>query len=167
MATDPAVWRPLVGEVAALLAHRPGDSTGTAQVSFGADTVPTATQVATIIGQVQGEVIAETGDMPAQLAAVPVAGDPISASPAGNVVALGTAARVERQFFPDLQSFGDSPASQWQTLYEAAKAALVKAVEDLRAGEEIGTDEADVLLPAWAFPATVETGHGTSSWERF
>lgn len=167
MATDPALWRPTVAEVAALLAQRPGDSAGVAQTSFTVDTVPTETQVATIIGQVQGEVIAETGDMPAVLALVPVDGDPISASPAGNVVALGAAARVERQFFPDLQTFGDSPASQWQALYERALAALVKAVEDLNADGELGTDEADVLMPAWSFPASVETGRGTSTWEQF
>lgn len=167
MATDPATWRPTVAEVAALLAQRPGDSAGAAQTSFTADTVPTATQVATIIGQVQGEVIAETGDMPAELAAVPVVGDAISASPAGNVVALGAAARVERQFFPDLQTFGDSPASQWQALYEAAKAALVKAVEDLNSDGEVGTDEAAGLMPAFAFPATVQTGLATTPWESY
>lgn len=167
MATDPALWRPTVAEIAALLAQRPGDSAGVAQTSFGVDTVPTATQVATIIGQVQGEVIAETGDMPAELVVVPVAGDPLSASPAGNVVALGAAARVERQFFPDLQSFGTSVASQWHDDYTAAKAALVKAVETLRAGDVIGTDEVEALLGGWSFPAALQTGRGTSTWEGF
>lgn len=167
MVTDPATWRPTVPEIAALLAQRPGDAAGVAQTSFSADTVPTDTQVAVIIGQVQGEVIAETGDMPAALAAVPVVGDPASASPAGNVVALGAAARVERQFFPDLQSFGTSPASQWHDDYVRALAALVKAVEELRAGEVIGTDGVDALLPSWNFPAAVQTGAGTSTWEGF
>lgn len=167
MATSPALWRPTVAEVAALVAQRPGDAAGLAQTSFTASTIPTATQVTTIIGQVQGEVIAETGDMPLQLATVPVAGDAISASPAGNVVALGAAARVERQFFPDLQTFGDSPASQWQSLYEAAKTALVKAVEDLNSDGVIGEDEAEERLPAYLFPAAVEYGYGTSTFERF
>lgn len=164
---DASSWRPTVAEIAALLAQRPGDSAGVAQTSFDADTVPTATQVAVVIGQVQGEVIAETGDMPAELATVPVAGDPASASPAGNVVALGAAARVERQFFPDLASFGTSLASQWHDDYVRALAALVKAVEDIRSGGEVGTDEDDVLMPTWAFPAAVETGRGTSTWEGF
>lgn len=162
MATDPALWRPSVASVAAIVAQRPGDATGTAQTSFTATTVPSATQVATIIGQVQGEIIAETGDMPAALAAVPVAGDDISASPAGRVVALGAAAYVELQFFPDLQTFSESVSSQLWDRYVAAKAALVAAVADLRAGEVIGDDEAQALLPAWSFPAT-----GTSSWEPF
>lgn len=156
-----------MAEIAALLAQRPGDSAGEAQTSFTVDTVPTDTQVAIIIGQVQGEVIAETGDMPAALATVPVAGDPVSASPAGNVVALGTAARVERQFFPDMQTFGESPAAQWQALYDRALPALVKAVEELRAGEVIGTDDSSVLLPSWAFPDTVSYGVGTTPWETF
>lgn len=167
MATDPATWRPTVAEVAALLAQRPGDSAGVAQTSFDADTVPTDTQVAVIIGQVQGEVIAETGDMPAQLAAVPVSGDPASASPAGNVVALGAAARVERQFFPDLQAFGTSVASQWHDDYVRALAALVASVAHIRAGEEIGSDEAQILMPKWLFPAAVETGAGTPTWGGF
>lgn len=167
MATDPATWRPTVAEIAALLAQRPGDSAGVAQTSFDTDTVPTATQVAIIIGQVQGEVISETGAMPAVLALVPVDGDPVSASPAGNVVALGAAARVERQFFPDLQSFGTSVASQWHDDYVRALAALVKAVEDIKAGGDVGTDETAELLGSWAFPAAVQTGFGTSTWERF
>lgn len=165
MATDPATWRPTVAEISALLAHRPGDETGRARTPFDADTVPSADQVAVIIGQVQGEVIAECGDMPAYLATVPVEGDPASASPAGNVVTLGTAARIERQFFPDLQTFGESPASQWQAVYERALAALVKAVEDINADGEVGVDEAAALLPAWSFPNAVATGVGTSDWE--
>lgn len=167
MATDAALWRPTVGDVSALLANRPGDDTGRAQTTFDSTTTPTDAQVAVIIGQVQGEVIAETGDMPALLATVPVAGDPVSASPAGNVVTLGAAARVERQFFPDLQTLGESPAAQWQAMYEAAKKALVASVYVLKGGGTLGEEDADVLLPSWAFPAAVETGAGTPTWGGF
>lgn len=157
-------WRPAVSDVANLVPTRTGalDVGGdlVPRASFDAATTPTATQVEGLIRGVQSEVASEVGTMPAALCAVP-AGGTIGESPAGHVVALGAAALVEGQFYPDLQLGGDSPSAVLERRYRLALASLVKAANEIGAGADAG----DTPKPVGAFPATVALGLATTPWE--
>lgn len=156
-------WRPGVSDVANLVPERTGrDNTGAARPTFTAETVPTDTQVAGLIRGVQNEVMPLVGAMPVELCVIP-SGGTIGESPAGHVVALGAAALVEAQFFPDLQLGTDSPAALLDRRYRLALAALAKAANEINAG----TDPGDQPLPTGAFPATVRAGMATTFWERW
>lgn len=160
-------WLPTVSDVANLVPERTGalDVNGdlVPRASFDADTVPTATQVAGLVRGVQSEVVAEVGVMPDALCVVP-AGGTIGESPAGHVVALGAAALVESQFYPDMQGGGpDSPSTTLERRYRAALKALVKAANDIDAG----TDPGNQPHPVGAFPATVAYGLATTPWEQW
>ncbi len=156
-------WRPGVGDVANLVPERTGrDDAGVPRPTFDADTVPTDVQVAGLIRGVQNEVVPLIGDMPAALCLAP-AGGTIGESPAGHVVALGAAALVEAQFYPDLQLGTDSPAAMLDRRYRLALTALAKAANEINAG----TDPGDQPLPTGAFPATVRAGMATTFWERW
>lgn len=156
-------WLPAVGDVANLVPYRTGDNLGNLQGTFTAATNPTATQVAGLLRGVQSEVAAVVGAMPDALALVP-AGGTIGESPAGHVVALGAAALVESQFYPDLQlGGGDSPGSALDRRYRAALAALAAAANSLGTG----TDPGDMVRPVGTFPGTVGRGLATTPWERW
>jgi len=155
-------WLPTVQNVADLVPHRTGNLTGAAQGTFTTLTVPTAVQVQGLIRGVQSEVVALIGAMPDALAVVPTGGT-IGESPAGHVVALGSAALVESSFYPDLQLGGDSAAAVLERRYRLALAALATAAVDLGAG----TDPGDQTKPVGSFPATVAYGLATTPWERW
>ncbi len=159
-------WRPSVADVAAIVSHRTGDRTGMARLSFTSESVPNAAQVDRIIRQVQAEVAAVTGAMPAELTVANDGAMGPASSPAGHVVALGAASYVELQFWPDQQLGVESVASQLWDRYVASRADLVKAVEDIRSGQEPGTEPSQVR-PVASFPDAVGLGVGTSLWERF
>ena len=160
-------WLPTVADVANLVPTRTGaidvDGDLVPRASFDADTTPTATQVQGLIRGVQSEVAAMVGAMPDALCVVPTGGT-IGESSAGHVVALGSAALVESQFYPDMQGGGaDSPAAVLERRYLAALKALVKAANDIDAG----VDPGNAGLPVGAFPATVAMGMATTPWERW
>lgn len=161
-----SAWLPTVQDIANLVPERTGASDAAGLVlrpSFDANTQPTAVQVAGLIRGVQSEVVAMVGDMPAALCLVP-AGGTIGESPAGHVVALGSAALVESQFYPDMQGGGnDSPAAVLERRYLAALKALVMAAGDINAG----TDPGDTPMPVGAFPDTVAMGLASTPWERW
>ena len=161
---DYADWRPTVADVAAIVAQRTGDPDGDARSSFRSDTTPSATQVETLIAQVQSRVATRVGVMPDDLAAELVPGDGPGSTPAGHVVALGAAALVELQFWPDMAQGGESPATQLREWYMAALDELAASAEDIRSDGELGTQP---VRPAWAFPDTVGTGRATTPWERY
>lgn len=157
-------WRPAVADVANLVPGRTGavDVGGelVPRASFDADTVPTDVQVAGLVRGVQSEVVAQVGTMPDALCVIP-AGGTIGESPAGHTVALGAAALVEAQFYPDLQLGANSPAEVLELRYRTALAALVRAANEINAGADPG----DTPKPAAAFPATVAYGLATTPWE--
>lgn len=158
-------WRPAVSDVANLVPERTGvlnpDAPGlTIRGTFDADTHPTGTQVQGLVRGVQSEVVARVGTMPAALVAVPEGGT-IGESPAGHVVALGSAALVESQFYPDLQLGGDAPSVVLERRYQAALNALVKAANEIGSGADAG----DTPKAVAAFPATVPLGLATTPWE--
>lgn len=165
MPADPALWRPTVGDVAAVIPNRTGDPNGNAQGTFTAATIPTAAQVETLITSVQGEVIHRAG--PAGVVdelAVPTIpqGGPGS-TPAGHAVAVGVASYVELNFYPDLQQGSEAPAQSLWRRYQWILDNLFGADPTTT-----GTEPARPVRDAdWAFPAAVETGKGTTLWERF
>lgn len=150
-------WRPSVADVAALVPSRvaPG-------ITFSSSTKPTDLQVEGLIRGVQNEVVPFVGTMPDELCLVP-SGGTIGESPAGHVVALGAAALVEGQFFPDLQLGADSPVILLNNRYQAALKALAKAAYEIAEGQAPG----DAPKPVGAFPATVRSGMATTFWERW
>lgn len=160
MAAALGTWRPTVGDVARLVPTRTLAADGTDTGTFGATTKPTATQVEGLIRGVQSEVVALVGAMPERLAEVPVGGT-IGDSPAGHVVALGTAALVESQFYPDPAAGGDASSTLLDRRYSAALKGLAKAANDISAGGDPG----DAVYPAATFPDTVARGLATSSFE--
>lgn len=164
MAAALEAWRPSVPDVANLVPERTGavdPTTGNMapKPSFDADTTPTDVQVAGLVRGVQSEVVARIGAMPAELAVVP-AGGTIGESPAGHVVALGAAALVESQFYPDMQG-PDGPGTVLERRYQAALSALAKAANDIDAGADPG----DMPHARGLFPATVALGLATTPWE--
>lgn len=158
-------WRPTVAEVASVIPQRTGDRDGDAQASFTADTVPTATQVESIVRQIQSEVATRIGAMPVALTVAPVGGT-IGESPAGRVVVVGAAAQVEDSFYPDLQLGGESLAARLWERYRTLLDALAASAADLATDGTLGTAVA-VPRPSAAFPDTVGAGYGTTPWERW
>lgn len=162
MAAAPEAWRPTVADVAALVPTRTGavDAAGVVlRATFDATTTPTDTQVLGLIRGVQSEVIATVGAMPAALAVVP-SGGTIGESPAGHVVALGAAALVESQYYPDMQLGGESPAAVLERRYRLALAALASAANDI----DGGLDPGDMVAAVALFPALT---HAPTEFERW
>lgn len=160
-------WTPEVADVANLVPERTGavdpDGPGLEQRgTFDVDTRPTAIQVQGILRGVQSEVVARVGAMPDDLCVVP-SGGTIGESPAGHVVALGAAALVESQFYPDMALGTEAPGAVLERRYQAALSALVKAANDIGAG----VDPGDLAKPAASFPDTVSLGLATTPWERW
>lgn len=159
-------WRPTVADVANLVPERtsaPNGSGGMGPLgTFDATTTPTGDQVAGLIRGVQNEVAPQVGSMPDSLCVAP-SGGTIGESPAGHVVALGAAALVETQFYPDMGMGTESPGTVLDRRYRLALAALVKAANDINAGSLAGVPP----KPVAAFPDTVALGLATSFWERY
>lgn len=162
MAAALEAWRPTPADIARLVPTRTLAADGTDTGTFGATTKPTATQVEGLIRGVQSEVVAVVGAMPERLALVP-AGGTVGDSPAGHVVALGTAALVESQFYPDPAAGGDASSTLLDRRYQAALKGLAKAAIDIYAGADPG----DSPMPAYMFPDTLARGLATSQFERF
>lgn len=126
---------PATSAVAAIIPRRTGDLTGDLAGDFGSDTSPNAGQVATIINNVLLEVETEVGDLPdlpAQLADY-----------ATWVVALGAAAQVELQFYPD-----DNTAATLEQWYQNAMARLHRVATS-------GGSSDEPPLPVFGFPDPV------------
>ena len=166
MAAALEAWRPTVADVAALIPERTGAENDDGKLetrgTFDADTTPTADQVQALVRGVQSEVVSVVGAMPLPLTAIPPGGT-IGESPAGHVVALGTAALVESGFFPDSQLGVESPAGRLEERYRTALAALLKASNEIADGGDAG----DTPKASGAFPATVPLGLATTPWERW
>lgn len=165
MATDPALWRPTVKDVADVVPTRTAEPGGGPGATFTALTLPTDNQVEGLIAGIQSEVATAVGDVPVELT-VPMAtasgpGGP-GTSPAGHVVALGAGFMVERDFYPDAQGPGGPAALLWQQ-YQAALKALSAAVDAIGGGADPG----DALMPSWSFPDTVARGLATTPWDRW
>ena len=164
MAAALEAWRPTVRDVANLVPERTGALDGEGLVlrgTFDDDTRPTADAVAGLVRGVQSEVVARVGAMPEALAVVP-SGGTIGESAAGHVVALGAAALVESQCYPDLQG-PEGPAVILERRYQAALTALVGAKD----GIDAGADPGGLPKPAASFPATVDYGMATTPWEQW
>jgi hypothetical protein len=159
-------WRPTVQDVANLVPERTGArdlASGdlAPKGTFDADTLPTGVQVLGIVRGVQSEVVSRVGTMPTELATAPPGGT-IGESPAGHVVALGAAALVESQFYPDMQG-PDGPGTVLERRYAAALTALAKAAADI----DSGSDPGDTPRAKASFPATVPLGLATTPWEQW
>lgn len=152
MAT-PAQWTPSVDDVAALIPQRTGDPTGAAQTTFTATTVPTATQVANIIGQVVNEVAGTVGVVPDN----DPGGPGVRASlidMAKRVVALGAAAEVETSFYPDQNVGGMGIGAVLYARYKDALKGLLSGVQTVLGGGAPGS--ADMGVPVYSFPAMTD-----------
>ncbi|MCA1572822.1 MAG: hypothetical protein LC798_21520 [Chloroflexi bacterium] len=147
----PAAWQPTVDDVAAIIPQRTGDANGTALGTFTAATSPTATQVTNIVKQVQAEITTRVGPVPEELAVPLHEGGGPAQTAAGRVAALGAAAYVEVEFYPDMQLGGRSSADRLWDAYQAALKALETATDDVTEGETPGADA--VPLPQYAFPS--------------
>ncbi|MDQ2826106.1 MAG: hypothetical protein M3Y04_03945, partial [Actinomycetota bacterium] len=145
---DRAPWRPSAADVANLIPQRTGDQSGRASGAFSSATVPTDTQVSNLIAGTANEVIAVVGATP----------DAVIATMAAHVTAVGTAAYVESGFYPDENTTGQGPAAQLLVRFQWLLAELKLAARG--EGDIAGPPE-----PLWSFPAAVETGAGTTTWE--
>lgn len=160
-----ADWRPTVKDVADLVPTRTAEpGSGGPASTFTTLTIPTAEAVEGLIAGTQAAVIGAVGEVPVGTLTTPVAtasgpGTP-GTSPAGHVVALGAAFAVERDFYPDMQG-GSGPAALLWAQYQSELKALIKAIDDLTGGDDIG----GALLPQWSFPDTVAQGLASTHWE--
>lgn len=133
-------WKPTPDDVAALIPQRTGDPTGRAAGAFGANTVPSLSQVLDRIDKVQAEVVAAIG--------ASVTPDLIDA--AKNAVAIGVASYVELTFFPDQNLAAYGPASMLWERY-------ISAVSTLRKGIVAGVAGAgDDAGPSYSFPSRTD-----------
>lgn len=143
-----AEWAPTVRDVANIVPDRTGD-VAVHDGTFDTTTVPTAVQVAGLVRQIQSEIVAVVGAMPASLVVVPDGGT-IGESVAGHVVALGAAYHVELDFYPDQQLTGQSRASMLREDYLRVLKSLAQAVNDA----DGGIDPGGTLAPTATFPVT-------------
>jgi hypothetical protein len=127
---DAPAWYPDASDVAALVWARTVDASGQ-MGEFTEDTRPTAGQVDALIGFVAGEVSGAVGpDLPAVLH-----------DQARRCVTLGTAAMVERSFFPEQQSqTGEdrTAAVSYAAMYETALQRLMDAQRSYAASASAG-----------------------------
>jgi hypothetical protein len=165
MAVDPATWRASVQDVANVIPQRTGDPAGAAQGTFTATTVPTGAQVEGIIRGVQAEVLTAVGEVTEELATPVAAGGGPGETMAGHVVAVGAAAYVEMSFYPDLPEGATSLWDRYQALLAALVGAAAPGTQPGLPGAEAGAERP--MNADWSFPASVQTGVGTSTWERF
>lgn len=134
--------------MAAIIPQRTGDQSGRASGAFSAATTPTDAQVSNLIAGTANEVTAVVGSTP----------DVVVSAMAAHVTAVGTAAYVESGFYPDENTTGQGPAAQLLARFQWLLTELKAAARG--AGDVAGPPE-----PLWSFPAAVETGYGTTTWE--
>ncbi len=150
-------------DVANIVPNRTIGLNGRPGGTFTPDTVPTAAQVEGLITQVQSEVLNRTEVTDAQatpLMVNGVAGGPASTR-AGHVVAVGAAAYVELSFYPDMPEAGTSLWERYTALLDALAGAPAP-------GEPAGPGVVErPPSPDWSFPASVQSGYGTSDWQRW
>lgn len=137
----PYAWEPTPTDVAAVIPQRPTDANGMAGGTWTATTVPTVTQVQTLIGQRVPEVAAVVGTVPDSLVEM-----------ARGVTAVGVASYVELAFFPEQSDTGTTPAQLLWDRYEAGLRRLREAVEATGGGS--GAIDS-VPNPLFAFPAVL------------
>lgn len=137
-----------MADVAALIPQRTGDQTGRASGAFSATTVPTDVQVANLIAGTANEVTAVVGSNP----------DAAISAMAAHVTAVGTASYVESGFYPDENTTAQGPAAQLLVRFQWL-------VAELKSAARGDGDVAGPPAPLWQFPAALETGYGTSTWE--
>jgi hypothetical protein len=133
-------WAPGVDDVAALIAQRTLTADGSVVGTFTAVTVPTDAQVALLIGQVTGDVLAAVGTIPTS--PVDLTAD------ARAVAALGAASLVEASFFAD----DDNAFERLDQRYREALARLARAAGEVATDGTI-TPEGVLALPQYSFPA--------------
>jgi len=152
-----------VSDVAAIVPTRAYDaSAGEILPTFTSSTTPTAAQVGGIIDGITTEIMGRLGEVPVQLATPVREGGGPADTPAGHCAAVGSAAAVELQFYPDQQGGSGSPAAMLEARYQRLLERLAGAAANI--GDD-GTPAADVATaPDYAFPASVATGRGTSTW---
>jgi len=142
-------WEATPDAVALVIPQRTGDITGLARGVFSAATVPTLAQVQLILDSVAAEVAAFAGTNPSGVAL----------AMATWASSIGAAAQIELSFFPDESMASTGPAAVLDKRFHDL---LVEIEQVLASGGAAGPAPA-----RWSFPATVETGAGTTSWERF
>ncbi len=151
---DPAAWRPTVQDVANIVPLRTVGPNGRPGGNFTLDTIPTSAQVEGLITQVQSEVLTRVGDVTDAQATPLRPGDGPASTRAGHVVAVGAAAYVELDFYPDMPEAGQT---LWER-YDKLLAGLAGAPVDGGGGPVLERP----VSSQWSFPAA-----GTGDWERW
>lgn len=155
----PGGLRPSVDEVAARIPTRTKAVGGTSELGTFADpdpndpsvpyTRPSATEVETLIDQAVTDLLGSTGTISEDQ-------EPQFRS----VASLYTAMLVELTRFPEQIRAGTSPYPQLKDLYDAALKALLKAIEEVGVGGQVGPGD-DEPLPLHSFATTPLVGPGT------
>jgi hypothetical protein len=134
-------WTPAAADIAALIPSRTLNSSGDTVGTFDGTTIPTASQVASVITIKTGEITTQVGDIPTS---------PVDLTGAAKACAtLGAAALVELGFFDDDNG---KRYSELNTEYQAALMSLARAVGQVRNDGSIDP-AGEVLKPTYAFPA--------------
>jgi hypothetical protein len=142
-------WAPTVAQVSALVPTRAG------QAVFDADTIPTAAQVASIIGQICDEVVSEVGGFDPTVITNPQdPGDPVTLGDLAKWAAtLGAATYVELGFYPEQQPGENQGAGGiLYTRYQTALTRLRAAVDAIRNGRQGGPGPLGSFPPADCWP---------------
>ena len=122
-----AAYQPTIEQVALITRARTRDPVGN-EGTYNATTRPTATDVEAIIDLVTARVTAEIGST------IP---DAIAAEARATIL-LGTAAWIERSFFPEQNDGPDSQATAWEQGFRDAMAVLAKSAAAYRASASRG-----------------------------
>lgn len=142
-------YTPTTKEVATLLRARTTDAGSNELGIFTDATTPTDTQVEDQVADIVSEVYPLFGqDIPDTIGEEK---DALRRS-ARRAVALGAAASIELSYFPEQVATGRSPYKMYQEKFEQAKKDIAKAISDLGAGDEPGTDEDSQLALSDGFP---------------
>lgn len=135
-------YEPTIDQVARKLLSRTVDQYGNMTGAFTSDTTPTAAQVQAIIEGVMPQVADVIGDeIPDALT-----------DDAANVVAILAATQIELDFFSEQVNTGRSIYPQLVKQYDAALAALQRAVTSALEGGGTVVDEGPTNVPSYSFP---------------
>lgn len=134
-------WAPSTSDVAALMFSRVTGEYAEQLAEFTDSTRPTLGQVAGMIDAAVGQVASSVGiTVDAQLV------------PSARFLAtLYTALLLEPSYWQEQQQPDKAAWEQWHTLYDDGLKALLRAIEEVGAGDELGPSD-DELKPIWAFP---------------
>ncbi len=125
-------WAPTIAQVGAILnARTRQEGTGALLGTFTTETVPTATQVDSLIENACNDVLAEVGTIPTELEAN-----------AGSVAAWGTAMIVELSFYPSQVGDDNDIYAALEKQYNTRLMRLKEAAKDYNAVQTDGIGEA-------------------------